>query len=163
VFPIFLFLPTYPSNLALTMIIQIKMKSNAHPTRYTPTGLEFSDGTELPADVIVFTTGFVGNMRHNVSALVSPEVESQLEDLWGLDAEGELLGAFKYSGRELFLSFYSLSFRLDFRWLVTDALPRSLSMELDGPTITMLARCYSLSLCTILAKTLTYRVFFPCV
>lgn len=111
VFPIFLFLPTYPSNLALTMIIQIKMKSNAHPTRYTPTGLEFSDGTELPADVIVFTTGFVGNMRHNISALVSPEVESQLEDLWGLDAEGELLGAFKYSGRELFLSFYSLSFR----------------------------------------------------
>lgn len=94
------------------MIIQIKTKSDAHPTRYTPTGLEFSDGTELPADVIVFTTGFVGNMRHNVSALVSPEVESQLEDVWGLDAEGELLGVYKYSGREFSFLFCPLSIYL---------------------------------------------------
>ncbi len=79
---------------------QIKIKSSSLSTSYTPTGLLFADGTELLADVIIFTTGFDGNMRRAVGGFVGPEIEDQLEDFWGVDEEGELRGAWKFSGRE---------------------------------------------------------------
>lgn len=71
------------------------MKSDAVPTHYTPTGLVFSDGTEIPASVIIFSTGFVGNMRTDVARLFGKEVASKADDFWGLDGEGELKGVFK--------------------------------------------------------------------
>ncbi|OQV09860.1 hypothetical protein CLAIMM_13940 [Cladophialophora immunda] len=76
----------------------IKVKSGSLPTHYTPNGLAFEDGTELKADVIVFTTGFVQNMRQIAGGIVGPEVAGQLDDFWGVDAEGELRAAFKYAG-----------------------------------------------------------------
>ncbi|OAL37634.1 hypothetical protein AYO20_03141 [Fonsecaea nubica] len=76
----------------------IKVKSGSSPTHYTATGLAFDDGTELKADVIVFTTGFVGNLRQIAGRIVGPEIADQLDDFWGVDAEGELRGAFKYAG-----------------------------------------------------------------
>ncbi|KAA6408835.1 MAG: dimethylaniline monooxygenase (N-oxide forming) [Lasallia pustulata] len=75
----------------------IKMKSDATPIGYTSNGLEFSDGTEIPADLIVFTTGFV-NMRKEIAPIVGEEIAEQLEEFWGVDQEGEILGAFKPSG-----------------------------------------------------------------
>lgn len=75
------------------------MKSDATPTRYTSNGLEFSDGTELSADLIVFTTGFMGDLREGIARIVGEEIGDQLEDYWLVDQEGELLGAFKPSGR----------------------------------------------------------------
>ena len=74
------------------------MKSDATPIGYTSNGLEFSDGTEIPADLIVFTTGFV-NMRKEIAPIVGEEIAEQLEEFWGVDREGEILGAFKPSGR----------------------------------------------------------------
>jgi hypothetical protein len=71
------------------------MKSDALPTHYTPTGLAFSDGTEIPASVIIFSTGFVGNMRTDVARIFGKEVASKADDFWGLDSEGELKGVFK--------------------------------------------------------------------
>ena len=65
----------------------------------TATGLAFSDGTEINADVIIFKTGFLGNMRQLAGTIVGPEIENQLEDFWGLDKEGEPRGAFKPTGR----------------------------------------------------------------
>ena len=76
------------------------MKSNALPTHYTPTGLVFSDGTELAADVIIFSTGFVGNMRTDVARIFGKEVASRADDFWGLDEEGELKGVFKKNNRQ---------------------------------------------------------------
>ncbi|OAP62649.1 hypothetical protein AYL99_01876 [Fonsecaea erecta] len=76
----------------------IKVKSGSVPTHYTPDGLAFDDGTELKADVVVFTTGFVQNMRQIAGEIVGPQVADQLDDFWGLDAEGELRGAFKPAG-----------------------------------------------------------------
>lgn len=70
------------------------------PTHYTSKGLAFSDGTEIKADVVVFATGFNGNMREMAGTIVGPQVESQLEDFWGLDSEGEIRGAFKHTGRK---------------------------------------------------------------
>lgn len=67
---------------------------------YTEDGLEFSDGSHLKADVIVFATGFAGNMRDVVREIFGSEVADVVEDFWGLNSEGELRGAFKPSGRE---------------------------------------------------------------
>ena len=78
----------------------VNMKSDALPTRYTCTGLAFSDDTEIGADVIVFCTGFVGNMRTDVRNLFGSEVADKVEDFWTLDNEGELKGAFKSTGRK---------------------------------------------------------------
>ena len=76
------------------------MKSDALPTHYTPEGLAFDDGTEIKADVIVFATGFNCSMREMAGTIVGPEIEDQLEDLWGFNSEGEIRGAFKYTGRK---------------------------------------------------------------
>jgi hypothetical protein len=84
----------------LTSGAQIKVKSNSLPVRYTPDGLEFEDGTKLKADVIVFATGFEGNMRYMVEEIFGPEIAEKMGDFWTLDKEGEIKGAFKPCGRK---------------------------------------------------------------
>ncbi|KIW81779.1 hypothetical protein Z517_04805 [Fonsecaea pedrosoi CBS 271.37] len=75
---------------------KIKMKSNALPTHFTRTGLAFSDGTEIPAAVVILCTGFVGNMRSSdVARIFGEDVASRADDFWGLDPEGELRGVFR--------------------------------------------------------------------
>lgn len=76
------------------------MKSDSLPVRYTPDGLEFDDGSQLKADVIVFATGFKGNMRYMAEEIFGPEIAEQMGDFWTLDKEGELKGAFKPCGRK---------------------------------------------------------------
>ena len=75
------------------------MISNALPEAFTDTGLRMNDGSMLDADVIVFCTGFAGNMRTRVARIVGSEVADQLEDYWGFDDEGELKGNWKEIGR----------------------------------------------------------------
>ncbi|KAF2104446.1 hypothetical protein NA57DRAFT_51269 [Rhizodiscina lignyota] len=72
----------------------IKIKSPVVPTRFTSTGLKFSDGPSLDADVIVFCTGFEANVRAVATKIFGSLVGEQLEDFWGLDAGGEPRGAF---------------------------------------------------------------------
>ena len=74
---------------------EIKMKSDSAIAGFTSTGLEFADGSKLDADVIIYATGFEGNMRSMAEKIVGPEVAEQLEDFWQVDAEGELLGVWK--------------------------------------------------------------------
>ena len=73
----------------------IKMKSDAAIAGFTPTGLEFANGSKLDADVIIYATGFEGNMRSVTEKIVGSKVAEQLEDFWQVDAEGELLGVWK--------------------------------------------------------------------
>lgn len=103
-------LPPFPSPFTTSLLLfwlqfsnthQIKMQSSSLPVAYTENGLSCADGTTLPADLIVFATGFVGNLRLVVSNMFGPEVAGQLEDYWGMDDEGEIKGAFKQSGRKL--------------------------------------------------------------
>jgi hypothetical protein len=82
----------------------IKVKSDAAPMEYTKTGLRFDDGSELEADVIVFCTGYEGNMRLMVAEIVGQEVANKLEEYWHLDREGEVRGAWKPIGRKPFNS-----------------------------------------------------------
>jgi cation diffusion facilitator CzcD-associated flavoprotein CzcO len=75
------------------------MKTGALPTHFTRTGLAFTDGTEIPADVIIFATGFVGNMRADVARIFGQDVATRSDDFWRLDSEGELKGVFKRNSR----------------------------------------------------------------
>lgn len=79
------------------------MKSDALAIGYYEDGLVFDDGSKLGADVIVFATGFEGNMKVMIRDLFSDDVAAQLDDFWGLDEEGEIRGAFRPSGRECIL------------------------------------------------------------
>ncbi|KAF2464232.1 FAD/NAD(P)-binding domain-containing protein [Lindgomyces ingoldianus] len=76
----------------------IKIKTDALPVRYTPNGLKFEDGEELPADLIVFATGFERSMTRVVRQFFGEDVAQQVNDFWGVDEEGELIGAFKPNG-----------------------------------------------------------------
>ena len=54
----------------------------------------------LDADVIVFSTGFEGNLHEALIPILGDDVASHLEEWWGIDEEGELRGAYKPSGRK---------------------------------------------------------------
>lgn len=69
-------------------------------TEFTPTGLHFADGRHLDADTIVFCTGFHTNMLPEAIKILGPLMESQLENFWGIDQEGELYGVFKKMKRK---------------------------------------------------------------
>ncbi|PVH98865.1 dimethylaniline monooxygenase (N-oxide forming) [Periconia macrospinosa] len=73
----------------------IKVKSDSSITSYTEDGLLFADGTETKADVIVFATGFVGNLKQRAAQLFGDEVAERAGNFFGLDEEGEIVGAFK--------------------------------------------------------------------
>jgi putative flavoprotein involved in K+ transport len=62
---------------------KIKLKSGHGVDRITESGVLLTDGTELPADVIVYATGY-GSMNGWVAQLVSPEMAARVGKCWGL-------------------------------------------------------------------------------
>ncbi|KAG8664270.1 uncharacterized protein FPOAC1_013977 [Fusarium poae] len=76
----------------------IKMKSDGLLEEFTESGLAFSNGSHLPADVVVFCTGFANEYRNEAVKFVGPESAPMMDDYWYLDSEGELRGAFKKQG-----------------------------------------------------------------
>lgn len=81
----------------------IKLKSGVNIERINPKSVTLSDGTELPADLIVYATGY-GSMNHWLADLVSPEVADRVGKVWGLGSsttkdpgpwEGELRNMWK--------------------------------------------------------------------
>jgi putative flavoprotein involved in K+ transport len=71
--------------------------------RITPTSVVLTDGSELPADLLVYATGY-GSMNGWVADIVSPEVADQVGKCWGLGSattkdpgpwEGELRNMWK--------------------------------------------------------------------
>ncbi|KAE9368341.1 putative flavin-containing monooxygenase [Stipitochalara longipes BDJ] len=75
----------------------IKMQTST-PISYTERGILFDDGKELETDVVVFATGFEGNMRYLVRDIFGEEIAKEMGDFWGLDKEGELNGIWKGTG-----------------------------------------------------------------
>lgn len=71
------------------------MKSGVSAVEYTVEGLRLSDGSSVPADVIVWATGFKTNMRDNVRQLFGADVADRIDDYFALDSEGESRGAWK--------------------------------------------------------------------
>ncbi|OPF63116.1 NAD(P)/FAD-dependent oxidoreductase [Hydrogenophaga sp. H7] len=81
----------------------IKLKSGVNIERINPKSVLLTDGTELPADLIVYATGY-GSMNHWLADLVSPEVADRVGKVWGLGSsttkdpgpwEGELRNMWK--------------------------------------------------------------------
>jgi hypothetical protein len=71
------------------------VKAGAVPTNYTNSGLAFSDGTEISADVIVFATGFDINLKDSIRKYFGDEVADRIDQFFGLDDEGEVRGAWR--------------------------------------------------------------------
>ncbi len=76
---------------------KIKVKQGVEIARFTPTGVEFADGTELEADIVVLATGYE-NMRESARAMLGDEVADRCTPVWGLDDEGELRTIWRDSG-----------------------------------------------------------------
>jgi putative flavoprotein involved in K+ transport len=62
---------------------EIKVKSGVEIESLTPTGLRFSDGSEVAADAIIQSTGF-HSMHEVVAKIVSREVGDAIGTCWGL-------------------------------------------------------------------------------
>jgi len=67
---------------------KIKVKQGQEISQILPHAIEFADGTQLPADEIVFATGYQ-NMRTEARLIFGNEVADKLADVWGLNEEGE--------------------------------------------------------------------------
>jgi putative flavoprotein involved in K+ transport len=64
----------------------IKLKSGVSIDRINPRSVTLSDGTELPADLIVYATGY-GSMNGWLADLISPEVADRVGKVWGLGSD----------------------------------------------------------------------------
>ena len=64
----------------------IKLRSGVSIERITPRSVTLSDGTELPADLIVYATGY-GSMNGWLADLISPEVADRVGKVWGLGSD----------------------------------------------------------------------------
>ncbi|BCH29574.1 FAD-dependent oxidoreductase [Mesorhizobium sp. L-8-10] len=62
---------------------EITVRSGVAVERLTPKGIQFDDGSELAADVIVSCTGYQ-SMHETVAAIVSREVADKVGPCWGL-------------------------------------------------------------------------------
>ncbi len=62
---------------------KIKLKSGVEVSRIKEHAIAFSDGSELPADLIVFATGY-GSMNGWAAELISQEVADKVGKCWGL-------------------------------------------------------------------------------
>ena len=111
---------------------QIKLLIGAEVSRITPHSVLLSDGTELPADLIIYATGY-GSMNGWAAKLISQEVADKVGKCWGLGSgtakdpgpwEGELRNMWKptrqknlwFHGGNLAQSrFYSLTLGLQIK------------------------------------------------
>lgn len=61
---------------------RIGIRAGTEVARVTPIGVELTSGEELPADAIVYATGF-GNMTDLVASLIGPSVADRVGPCWG--------------------------------------------------------------------------------
>ncbi|KAI1802053.1 FAD/NAD(P)-binding domain-containing protein [Daldinia bambusicola] len=65
--------------------------------RVTPRSLVLDSGAELPADEIVFATGYT-SMLETTKKIMGAEFAARLGEVWGIDAAGELRSIWRRSG-----------------------------------------------------------------
>lgn len=83
---------------------KIKIKQGQEIAEIVPNGMKFADGTELPADEIIFATGYK-NMRTQARTIFGEELASQVKDVWGFDEEGEVRTIWRKTGHPGFWFF----------------------------------------------------------
>ncbi len=70
-------------DLVIDGSIKLKSGKDAAVQELTETGVKFVDGTELPADLVVYATGY-GSMNGWAADLISQEVADKVGKVWGL-------------------------------------------------------------------------------
>ncbi|TVY81721.1 putative indole-3-pyruvate monooxygenase [Lachnellula suecica] len=83
---------------------KIKIKQGQEIAEILPNGMKFADGSELPADEIVFATGYK-NMRTQARSIFGDELADQVQDVWGFNEEGELRTIWQKTGHPGFWFF----------------------------------------------------------
>ncbi|KAH8674002.1 flavin-binding monooxygenase-like protein [Xylariales sp. PMI_506] len=76
---------------------KIKIKQGQEVEEILEDGIKFADGTVLPADEIIFATGYQ-NMRTQSRLIFGDQVADRLQDVWGFDEEGEFRAMWRPSG-----------------------------------------------------------------
>ncbi|KAL4895775.1 hypothetical protein BDV59DRAFT_199761 [Aspergillus ambiguus] len=90
------------------------VKAGAEPIAYTSTGLQFSDGSSICADAVIWCTGFAdkdvrasavqilggeasssGEEIQKENLLGPSDIAARLDATWGIDSEGEVRGMWK--------------------------------------------------------------------
>jgi putative flavoprotein involved in K+ transport len=64
----------------------IHLRSGVNIARINPSSVTLTDGSELPADLIVYATGY-GSMNAWLADLISPEVADRVGKVWGLGSD----------------------------------------------------------------------------
>ncbi|KJZ74250.1 hypothetical protein HIM_06256 [Hirsutella minnesotensis 3608] len=75
----------------------IKVRQGQEVEQVLPYGIRLTDGTELPADEIIFATGY-SSMRSQTRAILGDEVADRVHDVWGFNEEGEMRTIWQQSG-----------------------------------------------------------------
>jgi len=75
----------------------IAVKQGHEIARILPHGIALADGTQLPADEIVFATGYQ-NMRTQARQIFGPAVADRVAEVWGFNEEGEFRTMWQRSG-----------------------------------------------------------------
>ncbi|WP_421912424.1 NAD(P)/FAD-dependent oxidoreductase [Mesorhizobium sp.] len=70
-------------DLVIDGSIKLKSGPGAAVQELTPTGVKFVDGTELPADLVIYATGY-GSMNGWAADLISQDVADKVGKVWGL-------------------------------------------------------------------------------
>lgn len=66
-----------------------------------PRSVTLSSSTQIPADEIIFATGFL-NMRDTTAKILESESAGRMKDVWGIDREEEVGGMWRWSGQKGF-------------------------------------------------------------
>lgn len=85
---------------ASNLIIEgaIGLKAGVGLSRFGEDSVEFTDGSHLPADVVVLGTGY-RPLQDAVATLFSPEVAEKVGPIWGLGEDGEQMGMWGRTGQ----------------------------------------------------------------
>ncbi|MGX7873430.1 NAD(P)-binding domain-containing protein [Mesorhizobium sp. ORM6] len=70
-------------DLVIDGSIKLKSGPGAAVRELTETGVKFADGSELPADLVIYATGY-GSMNGWAADLISQEVADKVGKVWGL-------------------------------------------------------------------------------
>lgn len=91
----------YVDTGASGRIVKGEIKVKSEPVKeLTENGLLCEDGSTVEADLIVLATGYDHDFRKTATELVGKKVADQMDNYFGVDAEGELRGHARLSGRK---------------------------------------------------------------
>ncbi|RCI16774.1 hypothetical protein L249_1718 [Ophiocordyceps polyrhachis-furcata BCC 54312] len=76
---------------------KIKIKQGHEVAEILPHGVRLADGSELEADEIILATGYQ-NMKSHTKQIFGSHVSDRVNDVWGVNSEGEMRTIWQDSG-----------------------------------------------------------------